>query len=277
MKGAGSSSMTPRRFSRAFSMAEATLSVFILGVVLVAALSTVGASGRARQKMADRARGTPLAQDLMTEILQNGYNDPESPAASLGTNPPEHTTGDRSLYDDVDDYDDWSASPPETKDGEPIDGFDDWRRSVEVAWIDPDDLTQVCGSETGVKRITVTVAHHDVPVATLVAIRTNAWRNLGDENGGGGDSGNSPPTAVAQGFPLSGEEDLTVNFSGGGSSDPDPGDTLTYEWDFGDGDTGSGVATLHTYDDAGSYSATLIVSDGRGGVDTDTLTINVWD
>ena len=181
MKGAVSLSMTPRRFSRAFSMAEATLSVFILGVVLVAALSTVGASGRARQKMADRARGTPIAQELMTEILAQAYKDADPGASDLGPEPSESFPQNRSRFDDVDDYDGWSASPPETKDGEPIEGFDDWRRSVAVTWVDPDDLTQVCGSETGIKRITVIVAHNDVPVATLVAIRTNAWRNPGDE------------------------------------------------------------------------------------------------
>ena len=28
---------------------------------------------------------------------------------------------------------------------------------------------------------------------------------------------------------------LTVNFSSAGSLDPDPGDSITYDWDFGDG------------------------------------------
>ena len=48
-------------------------------------------------------------------------------------------------------------------------------------------------------------------------------------------SSNNPPTAVATASPTSGPPPLAVNFDGRGSSDPDAGDTLTYEWDL-DGD-----------------------------------------
>ena len=40
---------------------------------------------------------------------------------------------------DVDDYDGWSASPPEDKNGNPLVGFDDWGRSVSVEWVNPDN------------------------------------------------------------------------------------------------------------------------------------------
>ena len=38
----------------------------------------------------------------------------------------------------------------------------------------------------------------------------------------------------------------------------------SYEWDFGDGTTGSGVTTSHTYAQAGTYTVTLHVSDAEG-------------
>ena len=38
----------------------------------------------------------------------------------------------------------------------------------------------------------------------------------------------------------------------------------SYEWDFGDGTTGSGVTTSHTYAQAGTYQVTLNVSDAEG-------------
>lgn len=44
--------------------------------------------------------------------------------------------------------------------------------------------------------------------------------------------------------------------------DPD-GDSLTYTWDFGDGSTGSGQTTAHVYNNAGSFSAIVTVSDGK--------------
>ena len=52
----------------------------------------------------------------------------------------------------------------------------------------------------------------------------------------------------------------TATFSAAGSSDPD-GAPGTYSWRFGDGTTGSGATTSHTYDKAGEYVATLAVHD----------------
>jgi len=53
----------------------------------------------------------------------------------------------------------------------------------------------------------------------------------------------------------------------------DPGtDTLTYSWDFGDGNTATGQTVAHAYADAGSYTVTLTVSDGK---DTGTHTCKV--
>ncbi len=52
-----------------------------------------------------------------------------------------------------------------------------------------------------------------------------------------------------------------VLFNGLASSDAD-GDTLTYNWTFGDGISGSGGIISHGYAAAGTYTATLTVSDG---------------
>ena len=86
-------------------------------------------------------------------------------------------------------------------------------------------------------------------------------------------SGNRSPEAVADGAPRAGSIPLTVQFSGEGSSDADD-DPLTYTWDFGDGSpTQPGMQVSHTYTQSGTFTATLTVSDGRGGEDTATVRI----
>ena len=89
---------------------------------------------------------------------------------------------------------------------------------------------------------------------------------------------NRPPAAVATGTPTSGTAPLTVNFDGTGSTDPDPGDSLTYSWDLdGDGaydDSGSATPS-HTYAATGDHTARLRVTDRQGASDTAAVTISV--
>ena len=63
-----------------------------------------------------------------------------------------------------------------------------------------------------------------------------------------------------------------VNFDASSSSDPN-GEALTYSWDFGDGNQGTGEVTMHTYTQAGSYFSTLIVEDPGGKSDTTSIMI----
>ena len=44
----------------------------------------------------------------------------------------------------------------------------------------------------------------------------------------------------------------------------------SYQWGFGDGETGSGVSPTHAYRNAGSYTVSLTVSDDEGNTDTRT-------
>ncbi len=77
-------------------------------------------------------------------------------------------------------------------------------------------------------------------------------------------SGNNAPTAVANATPLGGMPPLNVTFDATGSSDPDPGNTLTYFWTFGDGSPEQSTTSLtlaHSYTALGTYTATLRARD----------------
>jgi uncharacterized repeat protein (TIGR01451 family) len=78
-------------------------------------------------------------------------------------------------------------------------------------------------------------------------------------------AGNQPPTAVVTANPTYGAVPLTVNFNGSGSSDPDPGDTITYAWDLdndGSFDDSHVAQPSYTFQQAGTKTVRLRVSDG---------------
>lgn len=86
---------------------------------------------------------------------------------------------------------------------------------------------------------------------------------------------NSPPDAVAQADPDSGAPPLLVQFTGSGSSDPDD-DELSFDWDFGDGSANSSEADpAHQYEDEGTHTARLTVTDSMGNESVDTVQVVV--
>jgi PKD repeat protein len=80
-------------------------------------------------------------------------------------------------------------------------------------------------------------------------------------------TGNLPPVTDASG-PYAGTAGVAVNFDGTASIDPE-GNAMTWAWDFGDGNSGSGETTSHTYSSEGLYFVTLTVTDSDGATDSD--------
>jgi len=164
--------MTRRFRHRGFTLVEAVICILLIGVALVAALRTVGATARSSAITERRATGMMLAHDLMSEILALPYDDPDG--ALLGLETGELLT-DRTTFDDVDDFDGYAESPLRDADGDAISGFTGWERRVDVDLVKPDAPDSVRLSDGGAKRIVVTVHRGDLEVARVRAVRTVAW------------------------------------------------------------------------------------------------------
>ena len=70
-----------------------------------------------------------------------------------------------------------------------------------------------------------------------------------------------------------GKVGASVTFDAGASSDNV--DIVSYEWNFGDGTTGTGKTTTHTYTSPGTYTVTLTVKDTAGNSATVSKTVTV--
>jgi PKD repeat protein/glucose/arabinose dehydrogenase len=88
--------------------------------------------------------------------------------------------------------------------------------------------------------------------------------------------GTRAPKAVLNADRTDGPTPLTVNFSSAGSLDEDPGDSIRFEWDFGDGTAHSiDPNPTHTYTTRGRYTAVLTVTDSSGKTNSQSTVITV--
>jgi MSHA pilin protein MshD len=140
--------------TRGFTLVESAISVLIVSGVLVAALGTFGAIGKARQTQVDRAAAIHLAEQLLAEIMGCYYQEPGSAGTTLG---PDDGETARSAFDDVDDYNNLQTSPPVMRDGAAMSDYAGWSRAVKVEYVSTSDASTVSATATGLKRIRVTV------------------------------------------------------------------------------------------------------------------------
>lgn len=268
---------------KGWSLLEVVVASLVAGLMLAGAMLTLSAALRSALWTSRTAQAAALAKDLMEDILQTSYRDPDGNPI-WGIEEPSATS--RSVLDDVDDYAGWTESPPQARDGTPLEGLSGWQRQVSVANIDPTNLaaTLPTNDDRGVRQIRVLVKYQDQTLAELTALRTSStlaattpWSD--DSTTAAKPAGNQAPQAVARGTPLSGAGQVAVQFDATSSRDPD-GDALACTWDFGDGQMGSGLTPTHTYRNTGSqtkvFTAVLTVSDPSDAQASDRLSIVVF-
>ncbi len=104
-----------------------------------------------------------------------------------------------------------------------------------------------------------------------VSIYTGEIRRIRFAGGGGG---NVAPIARASATPNIGVAPLSVTFSSAGTTDLN-GDTLSYSWDFGDGNGAPTPNASHVYTVPGDYMVRLMVDDQHGGIGMDSVLVSV--
>lgn len=170
--------------ARGFTMVESTISILIVGVMMVAALEAVGGARSAQQEMQISSRGRMFAEDLLSEIVRKPYQDTNDAVVVFGKELSELSGSTRSVLDDVDDYNGLDENPPVMADGSAVDGAANYRRTVNVYHARTSNVMQNSATATGIKRIHVMVSYKSRKVAELVAFRTTAWLDPLTDAGG---------------------------------------------------------------------------------------------
>jgi len=111
-----------------------------------------------------------LATALLAEIEMLPYEEPNDPPR-FGREPGESAVN-RADFDDIDDYDAWTASPPQKKDGREEPDCSAYTRSVTVVSVNVYDFNSVKpDGSTDAKRITITVMRDGMAPVVLRSVR----------------------------------------------------------------------------------------------------------
>lgn len=156
------------RARHGITLIECAGASLILGLMITAGLRASVQAGASQVVSSRSLTGTLLAEALLNEISTLAYAEP-SGATTLG--PDAGETG-KATFDDIDDYDNWSESPITDSTAAAISGMSNWSRSVRVyrALVSSPDANSA--TETGLKRIEVTVKFSGRVVASLSALRS---------------------------------------------------------------------------------------------------------
>lgn len=153
------------------TIVEVMVSSLLVGLILVASLNTLGSVLITRRNAVSLQIGPCLASEMMSEIMQKAYADPENPNSSIGLDASE-TAGLRRTFDDVDDYNGWTQTSPLREDGTALDYAAGWKREVSVEHVVSDTLESSSNS-TGLKRIFVAVTSPEGITTTQDALRSS--------------------------------------------------------------------------------------------------------
>jgi len=177
---------TRRTLHRAggFTLLEASFTIVIIGTGALAILAAQQAFHRENDWAQRSGNAVLLANELRELTLSLPLHDPITGAATLG---PESGEADVTDYDDLDDFAGTVSEglgagttfdPPINAMREDIDGLPGWSQFIEVANVDPDDIsastTEALGT-TDMMRVRVTIRYQSPQDDSPKAITQLTW------------------------------------------------------------------------------------------------------
>ncbi len=178
----------PLERRRAFTLTEAMVGLAVLGLAGTTLLLAMHGSMRAVHSAEERTVAMGMALQLLDEIAAQQYMNPGiSPYQwPLGPNASEAAAA-RHAYNDLDDYADYKAKPPQDRWGIPLgqddgrggrrhpafrlpDGhFGTWQQLVSVYYVSNDNLSQAlaAGATSNYRAVRVRIVREDARLGTV--------------------------------------------------------------------------------------------------------------
>ena len=154
----------------AFTLVEVVLTILIVGVGLVASVRALPVLLQVSKATETHMVAQQLATDMLAEIAMLPYEDPDG-TVKFGREIGE-PANNRSDFDDIDDYDGWTKSPPQKKDGQTEPDCTGYTRSVIVESTNPNDFNNIEGDSLDKpKRITITVSRTGMTPIVITTVR----------------------------------------------------------------------------------------------------------
>lgn len=162
----------PMQSAKGLTLVECLVAMGIITVALVAGLESVRAARMGERRLDDSRRAATLASDLLNEIEAQAYADGNDTPTSIGPTAAESAAGNRSLFNDVNDYDGLRDQPPRAKDGRSLGFSGAWERQVSVRLVDPRSPSSSSVTDQGLAEVTVEVWNGSARLASLATLRS---------------------------------------------------------------------------------------------------------
>ena len=154
---------------KAFTLVEIIIAIMVVSIGLTATMRLVPLLLQSVKASRHIAVSERLSFDLLAEMDLLPFQDPET--AGVGLEAGESSVS-RALYDDIDDYDDYTEMPPCARDGTALTGVDAYRRSVTVQSVSTAGYTSIVADGTSnAKLITITITCEGMPPYVLSTVR----------------------------------------------------------------------------------------------------------
>lgn len=165
--------------SKGLTFLEIVISLFILTIAMLGYSQIHRTALESGHRAIREIIATNLTRGLIAEIMSKDFEEPGSPGSFA-----REEADNRYLFDDVDDFHNWSELPPITigippTGGQPMDGtvagvpdYSDFTREVKVKNIDCDDGSDAADGSTDCKEVRVTVSGPYVRDIDLVEVKT---------------------------------------------------------------------------------------------------------